>query len=62
MSSQTKYSFTRLSMRHETSTETNPSSPVSSTSGAERPSTPSTYCTANPVSPARIQSKRSTSW
>ena len=62
ISSQAKYSFWRRSMRQETSTDASESRPVSSTIGAERPSTPRKYCTENPASPARIHSKRSMNW
>ena len=61
-SSHAKYCFGRRSMFHETSTAASESRPVSSTSGADSPSTPSAYCTENPVSPAWIHSKRSTNW
>ena len=40
ISSHAKYCFAFTSMRHEMSTETTDSSPSSSTSGAESPSTP----------------------
>ena len=61
-SSQAKYSRGRSSIRHDTSTAATESSPVSSTSGAESPSTPRTYCTENPAVSASIHSKRSTNW
>ena len=61
-SSQMKYSRTRSSIFHETSTAVSESSPVSSTSGADSPSTPSTYCTVKPASAVLIHTKRSTNW
>ncbi len=42
-SSQAKYSFGRRSIRHEISMETRPRNAVSSTSGSERPSSPTAY-------------------
>ena len=46
MSSQTKYSLTLCLMPHDANTAAMPSSPVSSTRGALRPSTPRKYWTS----------------